>query len=177
MSATLIVVTADFRAPGGEVPTGEVLFDLSVPVVDGSESFPAGRTQAGLDLNGQIAQPLVANDSVGLVPSSSYWVTERIVGAAENGYYALVPAAPAGSRSVSDAVAAQGQRTISSATAAFTSNDIGAYVFSLPFAVPTQIVSVTSSTVAVLSTAALSTGTGLGLLIGASVDLSSLRPL
>jgi hypothetical protein len=178
LSATTIVVVADYATPDEQAPTGTIIFDLTgtlSDVADG-ESIAPRQVMADLDANGRLAQPIVANTSPGLVPTSYYWISERIVGAPELAYSARVPAAPAGSRTVTDAQATVGLPLLTSTAAAFGSGDVGAYVNCPAFPIPTQIVAVTDASHAVLSTSADESGILLTALIGASIDLAALRP-
>lgn len=70
-------------------------------------------------------------------------------------------------RSVSDGVTTSGSTTLTSATAAFVSTDIGRVVSGAAFAPGTVILSVTNGTTVVLSLAAGATGTGQTVNLGA----------
>lgn len=175
-----IVVTQEYGSPDGyDSPTGGVEFQLTEAIVSPGYVSPI-TVPAPLSLGG-IAQELVANDldSAGqpISPETTqYQVRENILGSAEQDYYVTVPARPPGSRSVSDAITAEGLRTLVSATAAFTVDDRGAYVFVPGFPVGTQIQTVVDAHTVTLTQAATATATGVALLIGASVALSALRP-
>jgi hypothetical protein len=183
-SVVPIVVTEDWTVPdGSETPTGEVDFLLSDEIA--SPTYVSPRlVVCGID-QGALVQQLVANDldSTGapLVPAATtYRIRERINGATDQTYFAVVPAVPPGSRSVVDASTADGSNVITSVTAAFTGADVGAYVLvANGTAVPVgaQIVEVQTSTTAVLSATATESLVGASLLVGASVRLSDLRVL
>lgn len=180
MTGTLvpIIVTEDWSGPDNTSPTGIVDFDLSAAIT--APGYVSPNTVQSNLVNGAVAQELVANDfdsGGGVVtPMTQYRVTEGILGAPEQEYYIIVPAAPPGSRSVDDGVIAVGSQILFSETADFTDDDERAYVLLEGFPPGTQIESVTDSTHAVLTTGSTMVATGVGVLIRASVTLQSLRP-
>jgi hypothetical protein len=170
-----IVVTKDWVDPDSTVPaSGTVRFDLTGQlIIDGTAVTP--RPAIAQLVAGTIAQPLTPTDD-GDSPAL-YWVTEDIQGSPTVRYAVQVPSAPPGSRAVSDGVTVQGDTTVTSATAAWTGGDVGKVVWSPAFPVGTTVASVTNGTTAVLSAPATLAATGVHLLIGAQVDLTSLDPI
>lgn len=176
-----IVVTGVWGEPDGtDTPTGQVTFGLTEAIQ--SPSFVAAKTVRSVPVLGAIAQELVANDadSLGdpLFPATTqYRVVETILGAPEQDYFVTVPAVPPGSRSVSDGTVVLGTQTLVSDAADFTDDDLLAYVLLPQFPVGTQIIDVIDDhTVQLTGGAASATAGGVTVLIGASVDLASLRP-
>ena len=170
---TTIIVEKAWQSPDGATPDGVVYFNLSQPITDPVE-VPAVTIPSQL-VSGAIAQPLVANDSEGAAPVTLYRVTEDVDGATQYSYYVSIPAAPDGSRSVSDAIVVRGEPGLISATAAFTSDDVGSYLFSpSAFVVGTQITAVIDAHTITTSNAALETAASMTVLIGAQVQLASL---
>lgn len=185
MSAALvpIVVTDSIGSPDGSTPpTGRVQFILTDEIT-GPQECAAKVIGAGY-LAGLIAQQLVANDKdstgAAIVPATTmYQVAQDIDGATPLAFFITVPAVPPGSRTVADCVTTEASTTISSASANFTDDDIGAYVLldNGDVVVPgTQIAQVLSSTEAVLTTTPQVDLTGVKLMIGASATLAELRP-
>lgn len=184
MSALVpIIVTGDWLQPdNSETPLGDVSFllteEIQSPQVCSARLIPAGISF------GALAQQLYANDldSDGdpIAPARTmYRVTERVDGAAEVDYFITVPAVPPGSRTVTDAAVTEGVQTVSSLTASFTDDDVGAYVLlGNGSVVPpgTRITAVVSASVAQLSRTPQVDASGLTLMIGASADLAALRP-
>lgn len=176
--STTIVVLGLWTPPGGAVPPdGEITFQLDQDLIDlaTGETIFAQTIPSPLVL-GAIAQPLVANDA-GVSPTNSqYRVDENLLGAPEQSYYATVPAVPPGSRSITDGAMTVGSQILESATANFTSADVGAFLFApfLPIAVTVQ--SVIDSAHASLTSAPSENLSSLPVLIGASVLLSAIRP-
>lgn len=81
------------------------------------------------------------------------------------------------SRSVSDAVT-NSTTTVTSATAAFTSNDVGRFITtSADFAAGTYIMSVTNATTIILNQAALTTGASKTIVIGIATVVSHIGSL
>jgi len=76
-----------------------------------------------------------------------------------------------GTHTVSDGVTTSGANTLSSATAAFTSADVGRVVSGTGIPVGTTIASVTSGTAVVLSANATATGTGVSVSFGNPVPV------
>lgn len=180
-SVVPIVVVADWGEPGGDSPTGTVTFFLTEPITAPSA---VGCRPVPVELSdGALAQQLYANDkdSAGnplVPPVTMYRVAVALDGAPEDEWFALIPAAPPGSRAVTDAVATQASNLITSATADFTSGDLGAYVLvdnGTTVAVGAQITEIVSASVAKLSGSATASTTNSALLIGASVELATLR--
>lgn len=136
---------------------------------------PAQSWAVNLDDNGAIAVQVYATDDADAEPADrQYFVREHITGAPGRSYYVTVPAAPAGSRTVADAVVTvAGATVLTSATAAFTGADVGKYVTAPPLDELTTIASVTNGTTVVLSRPALEAGTGIPLIIGAQQKLAS----
>lgn len=185
MTAALvpIIVTDDIGQPdGSEAPTGTVQFQLTEGII--SPQGCAAKVIGAPRVNGALAQQLVANDfdSTGapLSPATTmYRVVDDVGGAAEVDYFITVPAQPPGSRTVSDGVMAAASNLLSSATAAFTDNDLGAYVLVENGAavVPgATITAVLSGTEVQLSQTCPAGGSGLSVMVGASASLSELRP-
>lgn len=174
------VVLGDWTTPGEEVPLGSVEFYLQPALTDLSSGVTVpSRPEVAELSNGAVVQSLVANNAPGseLEPTTTqYLVTERVLGAPDESYWISVPAQPAGSRTVTDAVLVQGSSIVTSATAAFSSGDVGSYVFTPGVPTPAQILSVISSTGATLSESASMGISGQTLVVGASVELASLRP-
>jgi hypothetical protein len=178
-----IVVTDDLGQPdGSEPPNGTVQFVLTESII--SPQPCAAKVVGCTRVAGAIAQQLVANDkdSSGspISPATTmYRVVDNTDGAAEEDFFITVPAVPPGSRVVSDGVLAAGSNLLTSATAAFTGADLGAYVLVdngtvLP---PGTIISeVVSSSEVQLSRTASANLTGLTVMVGASASLSELRP-
>jgi hypothetical protein len=175
-----IIITEAWVEPDGtDTPTGRVAFQLTDEIV--SPSYLTAKAVVAELSGGAIAQQVTATDrdatGVALVPATvQYRVVESIDGAPDVVYFITVPAAPSGSRKVADAVATLGSINVTSATAAFTQADVNAYVVLPGFPPGTQIQVVHSATSADLSAAAAAAGSGLSLLIGASVTLSAIRP-
>lgn len=172
-----VIVVTDYWPGVGETPTGSVQFDLTEAVSVGDDEWAAAQIESEL-VNGEIAAPLLANDTPGISRGDTFWwVTERIINAASrDGYYVRVPSAPVGSRSVADAAMTSGTSILTSATAAFTGGDLLAYVDTGGLTpIGTRIIMYINSTTVQLSNSAIATATGQPLLIGASVSLASLR--
>jgi hypothetical protein len=174
-----IIVTESWVGPDGDAPNGSVSLQLTDGIT--SPAYVAATRLVAALSNGAIAQQVYAVDAdssgAPLVPvGAQYRVVESIEGAADVVYFVTVPAAPPGSRQVSDAVATANSATVNSATAGFTNADVGAYVNIAGFPAGTQIQTVHNATSVDLSGAAATAGSGLSLLIGASVALSALRP-
>ena len=175
MSLVPIIVWDDWSAPDGSQPDGSVEFQLDQELRDALSVAPSLVTTTLVA--GRAAVPLYANDSPGATPANTqYRYTQNIIGAPSISWWITVPSAPTGSRSVSDAVVSVGSTALTSATAAFTSADVGKYVASPLLPIGTTIASVTNSTTVVLSAAATANGSAQSLLVGASVQLSSLLP-
>jgi hypothetical protein len=160
--------------------TGSVTFLLAPELVDltGGETVPSKPVIAGL-LAGVLVQDLVANDAPGSelsTTTSQYFVTEEVTGSPSASYWISVPSEPPGSRTVADAVVVNGSNLVTSATAAFTSGDVGAYVFTPEIPTPARILAVVNSTTAQLSQSAVASGSAQTLVVGASATLASLRP-
>ncbi len=178
----IIVTDAILEPSGAGSPTGRVQFQLTEEIT-GPEQCAAKLVEADY-VGGVLAQQLYANDfdNTGspISPSTTmYYVAQDVDGAAAQTFFITVPATPPGSRSVEDAVVEQGSALLTSATAAFTSDDVGKFVLvgnGSVFSPGTQILGITSSTVAQLDRSASSSGTGVSLMIGASASLSELRP-
>lgn len=177
-----IVVTEQIGTPAGTSPTGSVQFLLTEEIVAPQE---CSAIVVGADyVNGLLAQQLVANDldSSGdpISPATTmYGVKQEISGAAPREYFITVPAVPPGSRSVSDVVTVNGTSQITSATADFSVDDVGAYILlNNGLVVPpgTQIYSFIDSHTVTLTQTPTASLTGVEILIGASVSLGSLRP-
>ena len=81
---------------------------------------------------------------------------------------------PAGSRTVTDGATKSASTTVTSATAGFTSDDVGATVTGSGIPAGATIASVTDASTVVLSAAATATATGVTLTIDDTVSLSSL---
>lgn len=170
---TQVVITGAWPSPDG-VRAGEVILSLSGDMrdADGGAVVPAGQQVARLDEDGRIAVQVYAVDDDGILPSGRvYWVEERIVGATPRWYDLVVPAAPAGSRAVHDAVTSAAHLT--SASAAFTGGDVGAWVTGEGLAPLTTIAAVLGPTAVTLSAPVLEGGSGLDVVIGASLDLAA----
>lgn len=87
-----------------------------------------------------------------------------------------MPVAPAGSRTIADGAASSGQAFLTSATAAFTLDDVQSVVWCPAFPVGTQIAGFIDSHTVTLSSPAELTAIGLAVIVGASVALNTLRP-
>lgn len=179
MAIPVIVVQKTYGDPNATPPaSGSVRFDLTGQVlVDGEaiSPMPAIAKLAAAAIN----QPLTPTHGITGQSTSPalYWVAENIQGAPIRRYAIQVPAAPDGSRSVSDGIAAQGTDNVVSASAAFTSDDEGKVLWSPAFPVGVTIMEVIDASTAQLSQPALLSDTGLELLIGAQVELTSLDPI
>lgn len=185
MTAALvpIIVTDDIGQPdGSEPPTGTVTFQLTDEIVGPSPC--AAKVIGAARVAGAVAQQLVANDfdSTGapLSPATTmYRVADAVGAAAEVDFFITVPAQPPGSRTVNDGVTTPGSNVLTSATAAFTGADLGAYVLvANGEAVPpgTAIQAILSGTQVELTRAAPAGASGLSVMVGASASLSELRP-
>lgn len=172
-----VIVVTDIWPGVDSPPTGSVQFDLTEAVSLDGEEWAAVQEQAGL-VSGQLAVPLLANDTPGISPSDSFWlVTERIIGAASrDNYYIRVPSDPPGSRSVTDGAITLGAAMLVSLTADFTPGDVGAYVDTGGITpIGTSIYAFINGSTVQLTNAATKTSSGADVLIGASVSLASLR--
>lgn len=173
-----IVVMKQFVGADGTPSTGSVTFTLTRNLLDpvDGETVPAVPVKALLDVTGVAAQQLWANDVTGLEPpNTQYQVVEEVSGG-QRSYFVTVPHAPPGSRTVTDGAVTQGSALLSSATAAWTSADVGKYL-AVPGVTPgVKVLRVTSGTAATMTTAATATGTGLSVVIGAEVSLTTLEP-
>lgn len=174
-----IIVVEDWTRPDGTTPTGMVVFNLLENIL--SPGYVSANTVESELSFGQIAQQLYANDfdSTGtpINPSTTmYKVEEDIGGAPAQDYYITVPAAPPGSRRITDGVLTQGSMILTSETASFTQDDVRAYVVLPGFPPGTQIATVTSSTTCTFGSTSPLSATDLSVLIGASATLGSLRP-
>ena len=174
MSFVPIVVTEDYSSPDGLTPDGSVSFQLTEsmscgPIVVGSLSIDAELDQ------GQLSQILMANDTAGIVPSTTaYQVVQNVEGAAPASFYIVVPSQPVGSRSVTDGVVVLSSGILNSLTADFTGDDVGTVVLCDAFPVGSTITSVIDAADVEISGPSSLTATGLSVLVGASVTLSSL---
>lgn len=181
-SLVYIVVTEDWSEPDGtDTPTGDVEFCLTAMLT--SPGYVSPKLVQSFLSQGQIAQQLVATDfdSAGapLVPSTvQYRVVERVLGSAEQSYYITVPAAPPGSRSVTDGVVVASSQLVTSASADFTDDDENAYLFFVggQFPVGVQITEVVDDHTVQLNRSPGVSATGVHFIIGASASLSGLRP-
>jgi len=175
MSFTPIVLTGQWQKPDGSPAAGSVVASLTEGLVNTSQPAAQIVNFAYLDANGNLAMPVYADNDTGTNPvGSQYYCTVTIIGSPRTAGYIVVPAVPAGSRSVTDAVIAESSTTLTSATASFTGADVGKFVYSPDLVVGTAIASVTNSTTVVVSLPALASGTGQTLLIGASASLPAL---
>lgn len=173
-----IIVTENWARPDGTIPTGLVTFNL-LEALTAPDYVTPNTIKAPLYL-GAIAQQLDALDvdsmSDPITPLTQYAVVENILGADTQDYFITVPAIPPGSRSVTDGVLGGGTQLLVSATAAFTIDDLNAYVLLPQFPPGTQIIGVISGTTVKLSTSSPVSASGVAVMIGASVTLQELRP-
>lgn len=180
MAIPSIVVQKTWGDPDSTTPaSGTVRFDLTGQLIVGGEAISLMPAIAKL-VEGAINQPLTPTYGIDGQETSPalYWVAEAIQGAPVRRYAVQVPAAPEGSRSVSDGSTVVGTQVITSASAAFTSDDEGLVLWSPAFPVGVTIMEVLDDHTAQLSGAALTTHAGdVELLIGAQVDLTSLDPI
>lgn len=176
----LIVVQKTWGDPNSTTPAaGSVRFDLMTGqvLVDGEAISP--QPAIAKLVAAAINQPLTPTYGItGQATSPGlYAVAESIQGAPVRRYVIQVPAAPEGSRGVSDGVTVQGSATLSSASADFDADDDeGLVLWSPVFPVGVTIMEVIDASTARLSQPALLSATGQELLIGAQVDLTSLDP-
>lgn len=170
MTIAEVVVVGSWPAPDGTTRAGEVRLSLSGDIRDAASGvvIPATQQQVYLDENGDIAVQVYATDA-----GEAYWVEERIVGATPRSYSLSVPAAPSGSRAVSDAVTVIGVAALSSVAAVFTVDDVDAWVTGPGLAPLTQILAVIDGSHVTLTQPAAATLSGAHAVIGASVDLAA----
>lgn len=153
-------------APG----TGRVLLDGAEDANDGGQLLvPPIQLAPYLDQGGQIAVSV-------LVPPGGLTlrVRQQISGSPPLYADAAISQTPSGARKVTDALVTAGSATLTSATAAFTGADVGAYVGTLLVPPLTSIAQVVNSTTVTLSQQANSSGSSLICVIGAVYDLSNL---
>ena len=175
MTATPIILTGSFLNPEGLPAAGSVVASLTEAIANGGQSIGQLVRFAYLDENGNLALAVVSNLDAGTSPAGSQWYcTVDLVGSPRTAGYVSVPAAPVGSRSVTDAVTMQNSVVLTSATASFVSGDVGKYVACEGIIPLTTIAAINSSTSVNLSLPATASGTGLTLLIGAQADLFTL---
>lgn len=171
-----IIVTGTYGQSSGSTPDGTLTFDLPYTLVDVTDSENVVPAQQIAVLNGGLlVYPLVANDSPNLLRPSQYWVTESVGGSPLSQYWVTVPAAPPGSRSVGDGVAVG--KTLGSAAATFTNADIGQFVFCPAFPLGSFIQAVVDAHTVTMSESATQSASAQFVLIGASVDISAIRPI
>lgn len=176
MAITEVVLTGVWTSPDRDVLAGDVLLSLTGGLRDATDGLvvPAESFHVYLDENGAIAVQVYATDDPDCEPSGrQYYVRERIIGASERSYYLDVPRAPEGSRTVLDAVTISGSLVVTSATAVFVNGDVGKYVTSPQLPALTKIASRTNATTVVLSAQALTSASGIQLVIGASQGLAA----
>lgn len=180
MAVPLIVVQKTWGDPNSTTPAaGTVRFDLMTGqlLVDGEAISP--QPAIAKLVNAAVNQPLTP--TYGITGQETgpglYAVAESIQGAPVRHYVIQVPAAPEGSRSVSDGITEQGDVDVVSATADFTDDDVGLVLWSPAFPVGVTVMAVADAHHATLSQAALADATGAQLLIGAQVELTSLDPV
>lgn len=171
-----VVVFGRYVDNNGYAQTGEVVFDLQAPIAVPSSSTLSMARQivAKLDPTGQFfVQVLCELDAGDAVALNTYEIRERVDGATMTMLHDIT-IVPEGGRAIDDAVLVAGQTNMTSATAAFTGDDVGAAVGSLLVPPLTTIASVGSSTSVTLSAAALQTGSGIAMWIDSSRDLATL---
>jgi len=172
-----IVVFASFAPPDPSlVATGQAEFNLTSTLRDtvNGRVIEAKTVLAQLDQNGNLAQLLEPNTFTGAEPpNTQYFVTLTLDGSPLNETYLTVPSAPPGSRLIGDGFVTGGSPTLQSATASFTSNDVGLYVWGAGLPPYTTILAVVDSSHATLSTNANANAGPASVLIGAQVSLLS----
>lgn len=102
MTCTPITLTGTRTNPDGSPANGQVTFQLTQQMINGTEVVPASTIQAQI-LNGSLlamnglALTLLANDDAATTPSgSAYFVTEKLVGQKPLTYSINVPSAAPG---------------------------------------------------------------------------------
>lgn len=150
--------------------TGYCTFNLVEPLTDPVSSLiiQPKEIMVWLDGTGAVAQSLlVALGDDG----TDYYIRQSIVGAPPQFGKVTLNQSMAG-RVVSDAVLVEGSNVITSATAAFTSDDVGAYLGSLLLPPLTQIASITNGTTVATTGNATTTASGVTLLIDAAFQIA-----
>lgn len=101
MPFTTVVVSHSWQNADSTPSSGNVTFQLSKSITNGSLTLVPNHVVVTLNASGAISQPLVSNIDAGTIPLDSFWtVTERIMGAGERQYHVQLPSASAGALTV-----------------------------------------------------------------------------